>query len=238
MKTLLDGVNEVLKRVQVISETNILTTLTDSGKQTFIDLAVQAWNESVDQIYSKAKKMRPRQGEEDYITLIENKRSYSLPCDLVQIRWPLHEETQGLYIHEYPGGYEELRNIQTQPANYTGSATFAAIDPIQGDLYLNRVPLAGDAGEVYRFFYWKDLGLALESDQFPFSDTVFRAMVPVVAEVWRFYQNNRFTTDVAKVNYGRAVRALLQQPRQTAWVKRYGGQIVTNPLGQNPFDDA
>jgi len=235
MKTLLDGVNEVLKRVQVISETNILTTLTDSGKQTFIDLAVQAWNESVDQIYSKAKKMRPRQGEEDYITLIENKRSYSLPCDLVQIRWPLHEETKGLYIHEYPGGYEELRNIQTQPANYTGSATFAAIDPIQGDLYLNRVPLAGDAGEVYRFFYWKDLGLALESDQFPFSDTVFRAMVPVVAELWRYNQNTRSNNNVAKLNFGRAIRALKKEPGDTAYIKRHGSTIATSPLGYDPY---
>lgn len=236
MKTLLDGVNEVLKKVAVISETNLLTGLTDSGKQSFIDLAIQSWGESVDQIYSKAKVMMPQQGEEDFITLIEDVRSYSLPCDLVQIRWPLHEETKGLFIQEYPGGYEELRNTQTQPDNYTGQPSFAAIDPIQGEIYLNRIPLAADAGSVYKFFYWKDLSLRLASDPFPFSDTVFRAMVPVVAEVWRYYRNNRFTNDIANVNYGRAVRALKQQPQDTAWIKRFGDKQITNPLGQNPFE--
>lgn len=236
MKTLLDGVNEVLKKTAVISNTNLLTGLTDSGKQAFIDLAVQSWGESVDQIYSKSKVMKPMQGEEDSITLVENVRSYSLPCDLVQIRWPLHEETEGLYIHKYPGGYEELRNIQTQPDNYTGQPSFAAIDPINGDLYLNRIPLAADAGQEFTFFYWKDLSLTLPSDPFPFSDTVFRAMVPVVAELWRYYRNNRFTNEISKVNYGRAVRALKQEPQDTAWIKRYGDKQITNPLGQNPFE--
>jgi len=236
VKTLLDGVNEVLKKVQIISNTNLLTSLTDSGKQTFIDLAIQSWQESVDQVYSKSKIMMPMQGEEDSIILVENIRSYSLPCDLVQIRWPLHEETKGLYIHKYPGGYEELRNIQTQPDNYTGQPSFASIDPIQGDLYLDRVPLTGDAGDEYKFFYWKDLSLTLSSDPFPFSDTVFRAMVPVVAEIWRYYQHNRFTSDISNVNYGRAIRALKQQPQDTAWIKRYGDKQITNPLGQNPFE--
>jgi len=236
VKTLLDGVNEVLKKASIISSTNLLTGLTNSGKQVFIDLAVQSWQESVDQIYSKAKVMMPQQGEEDFIILVENVRSYSLPCDLVQIRWPLHEEDKGLYINKYPGGYEELRNIQTQPDNYTGQPSFAAIDPIQGELYLNRVPLAADAGAVYKFFYWKDLSLNLSSDPFPFSDTVFRAMVPVVTELWRYYQNNRYTNQIAKVNYGRAVRALKQEPQDTAWIKRFGDKQITNPLGQNPFE--
>jgi len=238
VRTLLDGVNEVLKKASIISNTNLLTSLTNSGKQVFIDLAVQSWGESVDQIYSKSKIMMPMQGEEDQITLVENVRSYALPCDLVQIRWPLHEEDEGLYIHKYPGGYEELRNIQTQPGNYTGQPSFAAIDPIQGELYLNRVPLSGDAGSVYKFFYWRDLTLTRATDCLPFSDTVFRAMVPVVTEVWRFYKNNRFTNDIAKVNFGRAIRALNQEPQDTSWIKRKGGRIITNPLGQNPFENA
>ena len=50
-KTLLDGVNEVLKRVSLIQGDNaILTDLTDSSRQVYIDVAVQVWNESVDEI--------------------------------------------------------------------------------------------------------------------------------------------------------------------------------------------
>jgi hypothetical protein len=61
-------------------------------------------------------------------------------------------------------------------------------------------------------------------------------MVSVVADIWRFYRNNRSTSDIAKVNYGRAVRALKQEPQDTAWIKRFGDKQITNPLGQNPFE--
>lgn len=235
-KTLLDGVNDVLKKAGIISTTNELSSLTNSGKQLFIDHAISAWNESVDQIYSISKVMKPKQGEEDSITLIENVRSYPLPCDLVQIHWPLQEETEGLYIQEYPGGYEDLRHSQTQPDNYTGQPTFAAIDPIEGDLYLNRIPTATEAGNEYKFFYWKDTGLSLGSDVFPFGDVVYRAMVPTVTEVFRYYNNNRFISDMSKFNFGRAVRALMKQPPRSRWISRGSRSRTTSVLGHNPFE--
>ena len=60
-------------------------------------------------------------------------------------------------------------------------------------------------------------------------------MVPVVTEIWRYYQNNRFSDGIAKVNYGRAVRALKQEPGDTAWIRRSGGHPVTNPIGKDPY---
>jgi len=238
-KTLLTGVNQVLQRVQLISSSNPLTSLVDSPKQVFIDLAVQAWNEAVDQIFSKTdpKGMKPLQGSEDYITIISGQRDYDLPDDLVQLRWPFHDETKGRYINQYPGGYEELRNSQTQPDNYTGEPTLGAINKINGMLYLNNIPSSTEAGDKYKFFYWKDITLSRDSDLFPFSDTVFRAMVPVVTEVWRYYQNNKYTEGMAKVSYGRAVRALKQEPQDIAWIKRPGSATTTSPLGYDPFSN-
>lgn len=234
-KTLLTGVNQVLQRVQVLSSTNPLTSLVDSPKQVFIDLAIQSWNEAVDQIYSKSKMMMPLQGAEDFITIIEGQRDYDLPDDLVQIRWPFHEETKGFYINQYPGGYEELRHSQTQPDNRGGPPITGAINPVNGTLYLDAVPSASEAGDEYKFFYWKDITLSRASDLFPFSDTVFRAMVPVVTEVWRYYQHNKYTNDIAKVSYGRAIRALKQEPQDTAWIKRPGTATSVSPLGFDPF---
>lgn len=236
-KTLLDGVNDVLKLTGIISTTNTLSSLTDSGKQGFIDTAITVWNQAIDQVFSVSKVMRPKQGQEDSIILIADVRSYPLPCDLVQIRWPLQEESKGLYIHEYPGGYEDLRHSQTQPGNYTGQPTFAAIDPIEGDLYLDRIPLTADAGDEYTFFYWKDTGLSLGSDVMPFGDTVYRAMVPVVTEMFRFYRNNRFISDMSQFNLGRAVRALMKQPPRTRWIAKGSRARTTNPLGHNPFEN-
>ena len=237
MANLLNGVNDVLKKVHVISETRLLSSLTNSGKQTFIDNAVQSWGEAVDQLYSKANIMKPKQAEEDSITLIAGQRSYDLPCDLVQIRWPLHEEDEGFYINKYPGGYEELKNIQSQPDNYTGHPSTAAISPIDGTIYIDSVPTSSEAGYVYKFQYWKDLTLSKAGDLFPFSNTVYRAMIPVVAELWKFNMNQRTSSDVSKINYGRAVRALKQEPADTAWIKRGGNAYSTSPLGYDPFTE-
>ena len=100
--------------------------------------------------------LRPKQGEEDSIVLIAAKRTYDLPCDLVQIRWPLHEETQGLFINKYPGEYEELKHALVQPGNYTGPPQNAAISPVDGELYLDMIPTASEADYEYKYYYWKE----------------------------------------------------------------------------------
>lgn len=49
-KTLLNGVNEVFKRIKLIQgDAAALTSLTDSARQHSIDLAIQIWNEVVDE---------------------------------------------------------------------------------------------------------------------------------------------------------------------------------------------
>ena len=234
-KTLLNGVNDVLKKVQIVSDGSLLTSLSNSGKQTFIDAAVSAWGEAVDQIYSKSRIMRPNAAEEGSITLVADQRTYELECDLVKLSWPLQDRTNGRFVHQYPGGYEELINVLVQPENYTGQPNSGAINPIDGTLYLDTLPTSSEAGDIYTYTYLKDLTLSRASDRFPFSDTVYRALVPVVAEVYRYYQYNKYTTDIAKVNYGRAVRALKQQPDDPAWITRQGGVPFTSPLGYDPY---
>lgn len=234
-KKLIDGVNDVLQKVQIVRSNKKLTTLTNSAWQIFIDNAVASWNEAVDQVYSKSSVMRPNQGAEETITLREGIREYDLPCDLVQIRWPLHYEAEGRFINEYPGGYEELRHELVQPENYTGQPTTGAISPIDGVLYIDMLPTSSEAGDVYKFFYWKDTNLSSATDIFPFSDTVYRAMVPVVADLWRYNQNQLTDGSASKPHYGRAIRALKQQPRDVSWIKRQGSTVITSPLGHDPY---
>lgn len=235
-KTLLNGVNEVLKRVQIVSESNLLTSLTNSGKQVFIDLAVQAWREATQQVFSKANVMMPYQAESDSITLVSGTRTYSLASDLIQIRWPLHDETNGQYISEYPGGYEELRNSQNFTANYTGLPLQAAISPIDGDLYLDYIPTSGEAGYSYTYFYWKATDLNVATDTFPFDDDVFWALVPVVSDIWRMMQQNKQNGSFVKLSYGRAIRMLKRNPPSNTWISRRAIS-GTSPLGYDPFDD-
>ncbi len=240
-KTLLDGVNEVLKRVHIVSTTNPLFSLTNGGKQTFIDLAVQTWNEAVDQLYSKSRVMKPLSGAESQITLVLGIRDYPLAADLVQIRWPFHDETEGRYIYEFEGGYEELRHLQTQPDNYTGQPIMGAINPITGQVYLDRVPTSSEVGDVYQYFYLKDTGMELETDTMPFGDAVFRSMVPVVSEMWKMEQTPTGSSvqtstreATLKKSMGRAIRLVKQQPSNPTYIKRRTA-LNTGPLGFDPY---
>ena len=114
-KTLLNGVNEVLVDVRIVDSANLLASLTDTSRQNSIDIAVQIWNEMIGELYTSAKLAHPQESAEDSITLALSDRSYALATDLNQLRWPLHDETNGQYIAEYPGGYEALRRSQPQP---------------------------------------------------------------------------------------------------------------------------
>ncbi len=69
-KTLLDGVNEVLKKVDIIDEdAGLLLTLSDSARQTFIDLAIQVINEVLDELYSITKTSKPKQLKESMLVI-------------------------------------------------------------------------------------------------------------------------------------------------------------------------
>jgi len=75
MKDLLNGVNEVLKKTDILdSDSGLLTSLTDSGKQVFIDTAVQVINETLDELYSTAQITKPNQLREATITLVADHR--------------------------------------------------------------------------------------------------------------------------------------------------------------------
>ena len=220
-KTLLDGVNEVLKRVNIVKSTDLLLSLTNAGKQNSIDLTVQCWNEAIDQLYSTAEVPKPFQMETSSITLIADQRGYDLATDVNILYWPLHDEQGGHYLSEYPGGYTKMIRQQPQPDNYTGSAGNAAINPKDGKIYLDRIPTSGEAGRQYFYDYGKETVMTLAADTVPFDDVVFRALVPVVAELYRLYKENKYVDGVSKLNYGRACRYLTKVPQRTSWYKRY-----------------
>ena len=208
-KTLLNGVNEVLKKAKLIQgDSGLLTTLSDSPRQIWIDNAVQAWNEVVEELYSAISKPMPKELAEDTITLATNDRDYSLASGLVTLHFPLMDETNGQKIYEYEDGYLNLVASQPIPANFTGLPLYAVIRPTDGLLYLDRLPTASENGLVYKYRYDKDISMSAAADTVPFNDTVFRALVPAVAELFNFYHRREFNEGIWKVSMGRAARAL------------------------------
>src|SRR5690242_2414132 len=100
-KTLLNSVNEILKRVSVIAgDSGALTSLTDSARQVDIDTAVQVVNEGIDELYSTTGESLPNQRASSTITLATGTRNYSLQSGLVRLHWPLIDRTHTQFIWE------------------------------------------------------------------------------------------------------------------------------------------
>jgi hypothetical protein len=232
-KTLLDGVNDLLKRMQYISgDAGSLSSLSDGSRQKEIDAAVSAWNDTIEDLFSVTNMPFPKDVGSDSITLVDGQREYALPTDLVQIRWPLKQETDGYYIYEYPGGYEQMRKDQPQPDTFDGRPYRAAINPITGGLYLEFAPQSAEAGDVYDILYDKDISVSSATDVFPFIDAVYRRLVPGAAEVWRYYMRNQFSQKVYNKSLSQASRYLTKLQARDSYMP---GRMKSS-LGYDQFN--
>ena len=218
-KSLLDCVNEVLTRLKYINGTqSALTTLTDSARQNWIDITIQVVNEGIDTLYDSSGIPKPQELAEADITLTLNEREYTLPTDLVQLRWPLLNEDDGEFIHEYPGGYEQMRKDQPRPnSGYEGTPVYGVINPINGKLRFDHRPTADDVGTVFKAQYDKDLVLESATDTVPFTDAAFRAMVPAWAQLVQRDLKRDFDGDIFNRQIGQAARFINQQQRRAKW---------------------
>lgn len=216
-KTLLQGVNDVLDRVGIIDSNGELGSLTNQGKQLFIDLAVQIWNETIDDVCNMMGDAHPGEPASTTITLVTGQREYDLPSDLVQLRWPLIDQTNGHYIWEYPGGYEEMRQDQMMPSEWEGLPHYAAINPVTGDLRMDRAPTSEVNGFAFDMLYDQDLAISAADDNFPFADSVYRALLPVVAEAWERRKRNDFDIEEHRKQLSRALHFANKSNRRTHW---------------------
>ena len=230
-KTLLNGVNEVLKKVKIIDgDSGVLTTLTDTARQLAIDNAVQAWNEAMDELYVLDNKLKPNVMTQSSIVLVTSTRAYSLASDLTRLHWPLLDTTNGNYIEEFEGGYEALWASQPIPSDYTSLPSCAAIRPSDGYLYIDTSPSSDYNGRTYYYNYEKDVSITAAASTFPFTDVVFRAMVPAVSEIWKRNQHREFDGNMVTLSLSRAARYLRTVPESDSWMP--GSDIVntTDPL--------
>ncbi|HEY6019654.1 MAG TPA: hypothetical protein VIY48_07065 [Candidatus Paceibacterota bacterium] len=216
-KTLLTGVNDLLERTGIIDSNGTLSSFTNQGLQLFIDLAIQVWNETVDDICNMMGTPHSGETASSTITLVTGTREYALPSDLVQMRWPLMDQTNGNYITEYPGGYEQMRIDQLIPGNWTGLPYAAAINPTTGYLRMDRAPTSSENGFAYDLLYDKDLVMTTTTDTFPFSDATYRAVLPVVTEAWERRKRNDFDLEEHRKQLSRALSYSNKALRRSHW---------------------
>lgn len=219
-KTLLNAVNEILKRTSIIAgDAGALTSLTDSAKQPAIDQSVQVVNEGIDELYTSSNVPLPNEQAQSTITLATGTRNYSLASDLVQMRYPLIDKTNTQFIFEMPGGYNSILILDPEQDD-TGQPHYAAIRPTDGALYLDRAPTSNENGRIYTYQYDKDMVLDEAADTVPFKDMVFRAMVPAWVQLFKRERQNEFDEGLFRVNIGRASRLLTQKQARSSWSPR------------------
>lgn len=222
-KALLDCVNEVFKRVNNIQgDAAALTTLTDSARQHPIDVTIQVINEGIDELYSHSHLSLPKQQEQGTITLTNGARSYTLASDLIEMQFPLIDRTKTTFIWKYPGDYNDLLLIDPEQDD-TGLPWWAVVSPIDGSLYMNVTPTATEAGRVYTYQYQKDLVLVNATDNVPFNNEVFRAMVPAWTQLYKREMRNEFDQALYLMAIGRAARALTEIVPRTSYNPRDTG---------------
>lgn len=217
-KTLLDCVNEILKRVgQIHGDTQALASLTSSSFQRSIDTAVQIVNEGIDELYSVSSRPLPMEQAEGTITLVAADRDYTLASDLVQMRWPLRDKTNNQHIQ--PISYSSILDLDIEQDD-TGLPHWGAISPVDGTLYLDRAPTSVEAGRVYTYQYDKELEMSAQTDTVPFGNAVFRAMVPAWSQLWRRDMKQDFDGAIFDMSVGRASRLLTQEQMRTHYSPR------------------
>lgn len=219
-KTLLDAVNGIMKRTRLIAgDAEALTSLTDGSRQSAIDMSIQVINEGVDELYSASKRANPKEQAENTITLVDGTRSYALQTNLTQLRWPMIDKSNSQYLTEFPGGYNAIL-VYDPEQDDTGLPKYAAISPVDGMLYLDRIPTSEEAGRVYTYQYDKDLELTSATSEFPFSNAVFRAMIPAWVQLFKRENRDQFDADLFKASIGRASRLLTQQLPRSSYSPR------------------
>lgn len=219
--TLLQIVNKCLRRLSIVQgDAGELAALSSAQFQTDIDVLVQAINETIDDLYGA--RGRPQAVGAATIALADGVREYALAADCERVLGKppmLIEESRGRVVTEYPGGYEQMVADQPVPDGCSGRPAYFAIEPMTGRLRLDRAPTAAEAGEIYRYRYFKALSLAEAAATMPFSDRVADNLLPAFCEK---YKIARKAPEASPTLYAAAMTAAARLLGKVAPATRYG----------------
>lgn len=231
MATLLDGVNRVLTRTGILKKTSQLTSLTDSSIQNYIDTAIDNWNEVIDRLYEINNRPHPKEIRSATITLKTGVREYSLHSKLTAFRIEYHliDETNNHVITFKPDAHRALVFADIEQDD-TGLPHLATINPENGRLLFDRAPTSDDNGNIYKYRYERDLEMDEAGDEFPFKDKVFRALVPAVAEKWKFEHQGGGSDAIFRSAMSEAAGYLRRVQKRHSWTPIQPGTDHTDPF--------
>lgn len=238
--TFLQVVNATLKRVgEIAGDSEELATSTvtstatglvatdafvDSRRQHKIDIILGLWNEAGHEVFRMG--VYAQETASATLTLADGTREYSLPSDFERMAGGCYETralrgaTNGLLMHEYPGGYERMLVDQPTASDYTGTPSFWALSPVQGTIRVSTEPTTAEDGNTYHYLYHKRVSLTstMATSTLPYSDSVADSLVPVVVEGYNRIMKKEFSADFFENAISRALEFLTKNERRD----RYG----------------
>ena len=234
----LDAVNSTLKRIGVIagdsanlvSATSTATTGTRTGSDIFnyrsdiqhsVDLVIEMWNEAALEIY--AAYPNPNLVATATIVIAANTRSYSLPDDFERVAGDNPQQqyaraaTEQMWLIPYPGGYLQMLSDQGVATDWVGEPTAYSISPTDTTFVIDRTPTA--TGSTYNLAYERRIELTstMATATMPFSDSVVRNLVPVVAEFYEHKKKKQFDVNVFRSSLIRAFSYAHKAPPRRGW---------------------
>lgn len=219
MATLLDVVNNVMRRVRLIdSQDEVLLDFDDNRLRVDVDMIIDAVNDTIRYIYDYGK-IPPHVVQTGTITLSATQRGYNAPDDFHRmVSESFIDQVKGHRLCEYPGGFKQLFEDQLVPDNYQGQPLYWAISPSK-NIRLDKVPGPEFDGDEYSFLYEAQLNFVLHTDVLPMSEMTIRDMTPAIVQMYKkdsdptSYDSNAFMSSVAM-----AVASLHAQPIRPTYV--------------------
>ena len=199
-----------------------------SDIQHSVDLMLQMWQEATSEIYSL--NLVPNLLATATITLATNTREYAMPSDFERIAGKTYETrvmraaTQSITLGEYPGGYLQMLADQPVATDWTGQPTAWAVSPRNEQIRVDREPTSDENGTVYNLAYERrvELTSTMATATMPYSDTVCRALIQVVAEIYNSTKKDKFDAGVFRSSLIRALNFANKGQDRTRWGTRRG----------------
>lgn len=214
--TFLEAVNATLKLVGIIQgDSGALTTFTDTARQTDIDVMLQAWNDTLDELFKIGN--YPGEQEENNITLSSGVGEYTLATDYTKIIGNPINSANRRIIYPSPWTFEQLRHRQPDPSIFTGRPLYWLINPTNNKMRFDKQATSEEDGDVYTYINEIRSNLSATGDTFPVSDEAVDRLKSAVAQVWSSTQKSQFNEGVYQASMSRAADVLARIKRRTKY---------------------
>ena len=224
--TFVDCVNRILRINTIIKgDDDDITVFSDTQHAASISLAQIAIQDELGEIVSE--RLIPYEHTTGTISLVTNTRSYGLASDFIRFfgKPSFYDATDNRRIFQYPGGEQNLMNVDYQYKTNTGTPTSWYYDnTISKKAAFYNVPDSNYNGRSLSYDYEKSIMVTNAADDMPFHNPEeFYAFASMAARRLKFLMDEKDTGSLPNdATYSNAKSRLYDLIRVADPKKTYG----------------